>query len=170
MACKGFFCEEFGITLNWIYLESGHGKGIADGIGATVKNAIKNLMLMKPSVPMYSGSDLLENGLEEAVPSISIYTYQEENIIKFCHDIPKLNTMKATLKLHEINFILDKGVVTIKIKDKSGDAIAQEASLELVRFKSGTKEAGIDHSESSDDEASEECILFCSLVCCSGTL
>ena len=67
------FCEEFGIPLKWVYLESGHGKAIPDGIGATV--AIENLMLMKPSVPMYSVSDLLENGLEEAVPFISIHTY-----------------------------------------------------------------------------------------------
>ena len=26
------------ITVKWIYLESGHGRGAADGIGATVKS------------------------------------------------------------------------------------------------------------------------------------
>ena len=36
------------IDLKWIYLESGHGKGIPDGIGATVKKAIKDVSVGKP--------------------------------------------------------------------------------------------------------------------------
>ena len=47
------FCKEFNITVKWIYLESGHGKGIPDDSGTTVKKAIGNLMLSNPSVPMY---------------------------------------------------------------------------------------------------------------------
>ena len=47
------FCEEFNITVKRIYLKSGHGKGIPDDIGTTVKKAIGNLMLSNPSVPMY---------------------------------------------------------------------------------------------------------------------
>ena len=81
------FCEEFNITVKWIYLESGHGKGILDGISATVKKAIENLMLLNPSVPMYSVEDFLKNGLQEAVPSIGLYNYEEEDI-KFRNAIP----------------------------------------------------------------------------------
>ena len=73
------FCEDFNITVKWIYLKSGHGKGIPDSIGAAVKKAIENLMLSNPSVPMYSVEDLLKNGLQEAVPSIGLYTYEEED-------------------------------------------------------------------------------------------
>ena len=36
-------------------------------------------MLSNPSVPMYSIEDLLKNGLQEAVPSIGLYTYEEED-------------------------------------------------------------------------------------------
>ena len=36
------------IDLKWIYLESGHGRGIPDRIGATVKKAIKDLLLFHP--------------------------------------------------------------------------------------------------------------------------
>ena len=61
------FCKESGISVKWIYLESGHGKGIPDGTGVTVKKAIENLMLSKPSVPLYSVADLLNNGHEEAI-------------------------------------------------------------------------------------------------------
>ena len=42
------FWKEFGISVKWIYLESGHGKGIPDGTDVTVKKAIENLMLSKP--------------------------------------------------------------------------------------------------------------------------
>ena len=35
------FCEEFGINVKWIYLERGHGKGIPDGLGVTVKRPMK---------------------------------------------------------------------------------------------------------------------------------
>ena len=31
------------ITVKWIYLESGHGKGAADGVGATVKSKLKKI-------------------------------------------------------------------------------------------------------------------------------
>ena len=31
------FAEEYIVTLHWIYLEAGHGKGIPDGIGVVVK-------------------------------------------------------------------------------------------------------------------------------------
>ena len=52
---------------------------IPDSIGAAVKKAIENLMLSNPSVPMYYIEDLLKNGLQEAVPSIGLYTYEEED-------------------------------------------------------------------------------------------
>ena len=35
------FAMEYEIALGWIYSESGHGKGIPDGIGTVVKNVIK---------------------------------------------------------------------------------------------------------------------------------
>ena len=56
---KGMFwflktlCEEFNITVKWVYLESSYVKGIPDGIGAKVKKkTMENLMLSKQSVPM----------------------------------------------------------------------------------------------------------------------
>ena len=106
------FCEDFNTTVEWIYLESSHGKGIPDGIGATVKKAFGNLMLSNPSVSMYSVEDLLKNGLQENVPSIGLYTYDEEDIIKFQNAIPKLKPMKGTMKLHKTEYILQQQEVT----------------------------------------------------------
>ena len=145
------FCEEFNITVKWIYLESSHGKGIPDGISATVKKAIENLMLSNPSVPMYSVKDLLKNGLREAAPSIALYTY-EEDIIKFRNSITKLRPMKGTMKLHEIEYILQQQEVTLIIKDKSTDGTAQ-VSLELEGPESAERDEDSEYSDSLEEEA-----------------
>ena len=52
------FCEDNGIAINWIYLESGHGKGIADGVGANMKRTILDLMGENPEIPMYTCNDI----------------------------------------------------------------------------------------------------------------
>ena len=54
-------CKEKMIDLKWIYLESGHGKGIPDGIGATVKKAIKDLPLVHPDDPLCNLGDLFSH-------------------------------------------------------------------------------------------------------------
>ena len=141
------FCEEFNITVRWIYVESGHGKGIPDGIGAIVKKAFENLMLSNPSVAKYSVEDLLKNVLQEAVSSIGLYIYEEEeeDIIKFQNAIPKLKPIKGTMKLHETEYILQQQEVTLMIKDKSTDATAQKLSLELEGLKSAERNEDSDY-------------------------
>jgi hypothetical protein len=34
--------EEFGVQARWNYLESGHGKGLCDGLGTSVKRSADN--------------------------------------------------------------------------------------------------------------------------------
>ena len=128
-----------------------------------MKKAIENLMLSNPSVPMYTVDDLLKNGLEEAIPSIGLYTYQGEDIIKFRNAIPKLKPMKGAMKLHEVQYILEQQEVTIMIKDRSTGATAQKVSLELDGFNSGEKDDDSDYSETFEEEATEECILLYSV-------
>ena len=146
------FCKEFNITVKWIYLESGH---YPDNIGATLKKAIGNLMLSNPSVMTYSVEDLVKNGLQQNVPSIGLYTYQEENITKFENAIPKLKPMKGIMKLHEIEYILQQQKLNFVIKDKSTDAITQNVSLELQRLKSVERDEDSDYSDSLEKEAAE---------------
>ena len=66
------------------------------------------------SVPMYSVEDLPKNGLQEAAPSIGLYTYEEEDIMKFWNAIPKLKPMKGIMKLHKIEYILQQQEVNSK--------------------------------------------------------
>ena len=69
-----------GITIVWIFLESGHGKGIPDGIGAVVKRAIKDLIQYNPDVPLYTVDDFIAIGLQQCLPSIYLYKYTEEQV------------------------------------------------------------------------------------------
>ena len=103
-------------------------------------------MLSNPSVAMYSVEDLLKNVLQEAVSSIGLYIYEEEeDIIKFQNAIPKLKPIKGTMKLHETEYILQQQEVTLMIKDKSTDATAQKLSLELEGLKSAERNEDSDY-------------------------
>ena len=48
------FATEHDLSLRWIYLESGHGKGIADGVGAAVKRVITTIMAQNVNEPIYT--------------------------------------------------------------------------------------------------------------------
>ena len=48
-----YFSERYFVTFKWIYLESGHGKGLPDGIRATVKKVIHSLVACNPNAPIY---------------------------------------------------------------------------------------------------------------------
>jgi hypothetical protein len=81
------YAEENDINVDWIYLEKGHGKGISDGISATVKNAISNLYQQHPENPMYNVKELITMGLPELIPSISVSEHTTEEIKKIASEI-----------------------------------------------------------------------------------
>ena len=66
----------------------------------------------------------MKNGLQEAVSFIGLYTYKEEDIIKFKNFFPKLKPMKGTIKLRETEYIPQQQEITLMIKDKSTDTTA----------------------------------------------
>ena len=103
-----WFMKTFGMTNNikmrWIFLENGHGKGIPDGIGATVKRTIKEVMNSNPDIPIYNVKALLENGLQEMLPSIEVLTHGKEAIDAVKLSVPKkLYPAPNTLKVHEVS-------------------------------------------------------------------
>ena len=46
--------EENDVDVIWIFTESGHGKGLMDSVGATIKNSIDNAMIAAESIPNVS--------------------------------------------------------------------------------------------------------------------
>ena len=110
------FSVEHEVMIRWIYLESGHGKGVPDGIGAAAKNAIQEVVLSNPDAPIYDVAALLQNGLQDALPSIEIYVHTTEMINNIDEKIPrKLFPAPQTMMIHEVNANLPSGSLTYKL-------------------------------------------------------
>ncbi|CAF4505944.1 unnamed protein product, partial [Rotaria magnacalcarata] len=45
--------------MRWIFWASGHGKGIADGIGATIKRLFDNVIRLNPDQSFNGAEDLM---------------------------------------------------------------------------------------------------------------
>ncbi|CAF4677834.1 unnamed protein product, partial [Rotaria sp. Silwood2] len=60
------FAKTFEIEFKWIYLESGHGKGTPDAIGAVIKKAMADAIAYNPDETFKDAKDLLK-GIENRV-------------------------------------------------------------------------------------------------------
>ena len=106
------YCKEKIIDLKWIYLESGHGKGIPDGIGATVKKAIKDLLLFHPDDPLHNVADLFSLNIQDCTTSIELHVYSKADVQKFNSSLPKVGEIKGILKVNEVLYQFREGRLT----------------------------------------------------------
>ena len=113
------FALEYEIELRWIYLESGHGKGIPDGIGAVVKKAIKDVISYNPDIPIYNVLDLLTYGLQDCIPSITLLDYQKSEVLELQNQIPCLERVTGTMKIHEVQYKATNGELYLTAKGVS---------------------------------------------------
>ena len=112
------------VEFKWIFLEAGHGKGIPDGIGATVKKAIKNIVAKNPSVPVYKAQDLFEKGITEDLPAISLSTYSEEAVVEVAKRfLDEIKRIDGTMRIHEIQAVYNAsfGEATLMAKNTCYD-------------------------------------------------
>ena len=105
------YCKEKIIDLKWIYLESGHGKGIPDGIGATVKKAIKDLLLFHPDDTLRNVADLFSHYIQDCIPSIELNVCSKD-VQKFNSSLPKVGEIKGILKVNEVLYQFREGRLT----------------------------------------------------------
>ena len=144
------------IDLKWIYLESRHGKGIPDGICATVKKAIKDLLLFHPDDPLYSVADLFSLNIQDCTTSIELHVYSKADVQKFNSSLPKVGEIKGILKVHEVLYQFREGRLTTYVKDVSVEK-AREITLILSIISNVTSN---ESSESEEDLEGTDCILF----------
>lgn len=89
---------------SWNFLEAAHGKGPADGIGATVKRAAdQNVIIRKCDITCAKDfiSVLRENS---ATSKVRLYLVSEEMITAYDKDIPdKLQPVPSTMKIHQVS-------------------------------------------------------------------
>ncbi len=88
------------ITMRWLFLESGHGKGIADGIGSTIKRLFDNVIRLNPD-ESFKGAEDLMNKIKNST-NIRLYLYKKEDIDSLRKQIPSLTTIKGTASFHAI--------------------------------------------------------------------
>ncbi|CAF3986560.1 unnamed protein product [Rotaria sordida] len=90
--------EEIGIK--WVYLESGHGKGVADAVGAALKRQFDEAISFDPDHAFDNAQDLM-NAVQNNT-DIKLYIYDKKDIQKLKDTIPALSTIKGTAKFHEV--------------------------------------------------------------------
>ena len=108
------FAENNDVNIKWIFLESGHGKGIPDGIGAVTKRAISNVLMENSDKSFYTVNELMNAGLEERLPSYEIYMHTKEYIEQCAKQIPTtLATIADTFKIHEVYTLFENGTTKL---------------------------------------------------------
>ena len=74
-----FFLQHYAtqrqITMRWLFLCTGHGKGIADGVDVSIEKLFDNAVRLNPD-KSFGGAEHLMNEIQ-ASTSIRLYTYQK---------------------------------------------------------------------------------------------
>ena len=129
-------------------MESRHGKGIPDGIGAVVKCVIQNLIAYNPSLPIYTIKDLMTVGLQGHLPSVELYQYSSEDVAGLNNKILSLFAVQGTSKLHEFLTKKEGEEVYLFVKNLSNE--------ESRKVTSNLQQTTNDHTVESEEEQDEE--------------
>ncbi|XP_041920930.1 uncharacterized protein LOC121684876 [Alosa sapidissima] len=86
-------------TVNWSFLEAGHGKGPADGVGATIKRTADTQVARGSDIP--SAKTLYET--LRTLTKVHLFYVEDDQISRVSALLPKeLPTIKGTLSLHQV--------------------------------------------------------------------
>ncbi|CAF3423393.1 unnamed protein product [Rotaria socialis] len=88
------------IDIKWIFLESGHGKGVADAVGATVKRKFDETVAFNPDNTFENALSLIN--VIKTNTDIKLFLYDTTNIASLRKIIPNLRTVKGTASFHEM--------------------------------------------------------------------
>jgi hypothetical protein len=117
------------VTIKWVYLESGHGKGAADGVGATVKSKLKMITARDGNVDFCA--EELKKSYEEEQQNVRVIIYTAEDVDKVKRSSAYVNAppKNGIGSCHEV--LITKGKTTMK--KRSGEPI----------FKTQTRNIGV---------------------------
>ena len=87
------------VSIDWIYLEAGKGKGTADGIGAVVKRAFTDIILQHPDSKFESVTDFLQY-LLSYIQSVEVFHFTKEDVMEKRNIVPGILSIKGTGKCH----------------------------------------------------------------------
>ena len=120
--------EHIDLSLKWIYLESGHGKGAADGVGATVKSKLMRIVGKEDNVDFSAGELKCSYEQEDQNVRVILYTAADVKLIKnssLYRNAPEKHGIGAT---HEVLVTKEKTTM----KKRSGEHIFKTFTHPLV--------------------------------------
>lgn len=90
-----------GIQATWNFHESGHGKGVPDGVGGALKRAAKNLFLHGKDI---TNAASFVQSIKEKDTSIYLYEVPTSDVTEKSEILASKNlkTVPGTFKLHQI--------------------------------------------------------------------
>ena len=163
--CNAFFTKRFAvennIDVNWLFTESGYGKGPMGGAGASIKNDIDDAIAFHPNSVISCVSDLMPL-LSVGDKHLSIYTEKDikrhQGLLHSDLDIVKSRKRIGISCIHEIRFTPeDNNQIDWK-------AISADVAFISVQFKSKSLNNGPSVSsisgENTDDLEKDIGILF----------
>ena len=145
-------CKKYGVVLNWIYLEAGHGKGLPNGIGGSVKRAMKDSVAFTPEKAWNCLDDFMVE-LPQMLPYIMITTYERKDILEMV--LPKLKSVTDSNACHEVNFFMQNESVMQtmrKLLSEPGTQFSFKVKLDGKR----TKKKKVQSCESKSEGELEE--------------
>ncbi|XP_060568684.1 uncharacterized protein LOC132727272 [Ruditapes philippinarum] len=84
----------------WNFLEAAHGKGPADGIGAAVKRAADQAIIVK-ELDITCAKDFIN--LIQDTTSVKLFLIPQEKICEIDEDVPEnLSPLQGTMKIHQL--------------------------------------------------------------------
>ena len=153
---------KYGIRINWLFTEAGHGKSAADGIGGNIKNKAQEKQNMEPDIVIKTAKDVIEN----IETSIEMKIHTKEDIQKVTDSMPsKIGALVGATKIHELVFESD-GQIKMKklpneafykqIRIKTGVAITRKQKENVVPNHFMEETAGDDNVEESKSDEEED--------------
>ena len=143
------FLEEFNCQIKWIYLESGHGKGVPDGIGVVVNCVncvIQNLIAYNISIPIYTVKGFMTVGLQGHLPSVKPFQFSREDVAGLNNKIPSIICSSRTIKTPWIPYKEGRRGSILFVQNLSNEE-SRKAPLNLLQ---------ITNDEESEEEQDEK--------------
>ncbi|CAF4668957.1 unnamed protein product [Rotaria sp. Silwood2] len=94
------YCKRDKIDINWIFYESGHGKGIPDAVGASLKNKFDQIVVYYSDDAFQAASDLVTTVKNDTETKLFLYEKSDIDVLK--EQIPKLKAVKGTARMYEL--------------------------------------------------------------------
>ncbi|KAJ8684420.1 hypothetical protein QAD02_020212 [Eretmocerus hayati] len=112
----------YGITISWHFFASSHGKGIVDGVGATVKGAVWRRVASSAS-SVKTGSDFADVA-RDVCPNILIKYVPTNEILDPQRELEEhWDNVKCITNLRKMHCVRPLSADSVEVRETSNDEI-----------------------------------------------